>query len=135
MKYFLVLISMLSCTLGMIIIQLFYNNTIQFIGSDQSRKCLRKESNLPENFIVGGYDAVRHQFPYQVSIQRRITGAYQHHCGGSVLNERWIVAAGHCWTDLGDFRVIAGMLDQEELHDDVQASDVEEVIVHENYTG
>lgn len=45
--------------------------------------------------IVGGNEAVSGAFPYQVSLQR----GYFHFCGGSILNKRWILSAGHCFQE------------------------------------
>lgn len=42
--------------------------------------------------IVGGQTAQEGQFPYQVSL--RANG--NHFCGGSIVNEYWIVTAAHC---------------------------------------
>lgn len=42
--------------------------------------------------IVGGYDAKNGEFPYQVSI--RINN--KHFCGGSILNQYYILTAAHC---------------------------------------
>ncbi|XP_018795641.1 PREDICTED: trypsin-1 [Bactrocera latifrons] len=53
-------------------------------------------SSLPCNHrspkIVGGSDAEKSEMPYMVSLIRR--GG--HFCGASILNERWLVTAGHC---------------------------------------
>uniref|UniRef100_A0A182QBP0 Peptidase S1 domain-containing protein n=1 Tax=Anopheles farauti TaxID=69004 RepID=A0A182QBP0_9DIPT len=43
--------------------------------------------------IVGGYDAVEGQFPYQVSLRRPPNF---HFCGGSIIGPRWILSAAHC---------------------------------------
>lgn len=56
--------------------------------------------------IVGGETAKADEFPYQVSLRRRLViwnstindkvAIYKHSCGGSILNERWIVTSAHC---------------------------------------
>ncbi|XP_037942536.1 serine protease SP24D-like [Teleopsis dalmanni] len=43
--------------------------------------------------VVGGADAEVGQFPHQVSLQREDAS---HTCGGSILNENFILTAAHC---------------------------------------
>ncbi|XP_023218223.1 trypsin-1-like [Centruroides sculpturatus] len=47
--------------------------------------------------IVGGRKALPGEFPWQVSLQRNtwFFGS-SHICGGSVLNENWVLTAAHC---------------------------------------
>ncbi|XP_034077520.1 transmembrane protease serine 9-like [Gymnodraco acuticeps] len=42
--------------------------------------------------IVGGFQCTAHSQPWQVSINLGY-----HFCGGSLINDQWIVSAAHCW--------------------------------------
>ena len=53
-------------------------------------------SPLLRNRIVGGREAERCAWPWQVSIQRQGSLGWYHTCGGSIIDERWIVTAAHC---------------------------------------
>ena len=58
--------------------------------------------------IVGGEAASRGEIPWQVSW--RNLGS--HSCGGSVINENWVLSAGHCCQGiLGSGDVVAGGVD------------------------
>lgn len=48
---------------------------------------------VPSGRVVGGTDAVDGQFKYQISLQH-FNGV--HTCGGSILNERFVLTAAHC---------------------------------------
>ncbi|XP_055542910.1 trypsin-1-like [Wyeomyia smithii] len=52
--------------------------------------------------IVGGIPVNITEFPYQVSLQR----SGRHFCGGSILNERWILTAAHCTRGITDSTVL-----------------------------
>ncbi|XP_076594243.1 trypsin-2-like [Chaetodon auriga] len=42
--------------------------------------------------IVGGYQCQAHSQPWQVSLN-----IGYHFCGGSLINDQWIISAAHCW--------------------------------------
>merc|ERR1711970_96574 len=44
-----------------------------------------------EDKIVGGYECEAHSQPHQVSLN-----SGYHFCGGSLVNENWVVSAAHC---------------------------------------
>ena len=48
----------------------------------------RGPSKHPNVYIVGGYDTERWEYPWQTVI-----GGW---CGGSLINDQWILTAGHC---------------------------------------
>ncbi|KAL0172034.1 hypothetical protein M9458_032345 [Cirrhinus mrigala] len=47
---------------------------------------------LDDDKIVGGYECTPYSQPWQVSLN-----IGYHFCGGSLVNENWIVSAGHCY--------------------------------------
>lgn len=46
-----------------------------------------------DNYIVGGRNANRHQFPWIVSLRNRFNEAI---CGGFILSDHWVGSAAHC---------------------------------------
>uniref|UniRef100_A0A452RBD9 trypsin n=1 Tax=Ursus americanus TaxID=9643 RepID=A0A452RBD9_URSAM len=46
--------------------------------------------------IVGGYTCKENSVPYQVSLN-----SGYHFCGGSLINDQWVVSAAHCYKSKG----------------------------------
>nr|XP_020666243.1 serine protease 27-like isoform X1 [Pogona vitticeps] len=59
------------------------------------------------NRIVGGKDSQEGEWPWQVSI--KLNG--EHHCGGSLVTDQWIITASHCFklfSKTSNFTVLLG---------------------------
>lgn len=80
--------------------------------------------------IVGGGLAAAGEAPYQVSM--RIKKHNFHFCGGSIINETWILTAAHCTTsfEADEIEVVTGTLSLTEGGD---RYDVARIISHELY--
>jgi secreted trypsin-like serine protease len=86
---------------------------------------------LADPFIVGGRDAPPGAWPWQVQIAY---DSYEHYCGGSVLNEEWIVTAAHCvrYHDEDLFTLSFGVHTRSLASTDpnVQVRGVEQIVIH-----
>lgn len=49
-----------------------------------------------ENRIIGGTEAARHQFPYQVGIIVHLISGINGWCGGSLVSANFVLTAAHC---------------------------------------
>ena len=79
--------------------------------------------------IVGGADAHIADYPWQISLLRP-----DHICGGSILNEEWIMTAAHCVDGRAptDFQIAAG-IEKRSHRSRGQVRNVVEIVVHPNY--
>ncbi|VVC91719.1 unnamed protein product [Leptidea sinapis] len=69
--------------------------------------------NLEDSKIVGGYSTTILKFPYQVLVILQHNGK-KRVCGGSILNEEFILTAAHCVDDVQSAAVAAGITDDRE---------------------
>ena len=85
--------------------------------------------------IVGGHDAKPGQFPYQVSLQ---VNDYDHLCGGSIIDRKWILTAAHCVEpDLNKYylKIKAGRHNISRLHEVYeQTAEIDEIFRHNSYS-
>ncbi|XP_019616229.1 PREDICTED: chymotrypsin B-like [Branchiostoma belcheri] len=80
--------------------------------------------------IVGGETARAHSWPWQISMQSS-TG--YHICGGSLINENWVLTAAHCNPLPNNHKIILGEHSRSSDSEDIQTLDVEATICHSQY--
>ncbi|KAL7988502.1 hypothetical protein Chor_007421 [Crotalus horridus] len=93
--------------------------------------------------IVGGYTCQKNTIPYQVSLN-----SGYHFCGGSLINEQWVVSAAHCYksSDIALYNqyngailtfsrmdVRLGEYNIEENEESEQVKKPAKIIVHQDY--
>jgi len=95
-----------------------------------------------EQRVYGGKPVTEGEFPFMASLQRReknsignSIGAYQHHCGASLIDKSWAITAGHCLLNYSQyeysikFNIIA--LD---ATNDVVTWQVNRIVLHPSYS-
>uniref|UniRef100_A0A182PJ54 Peptidase S1 domain-containing protein n=1 Tax=Anopheles epiroticus TaxID=199890 RepID=A0A182PJ54_9DIPT len=92
--------------------------------------------------IVGGDQAIPHEFPYQISLQWNYNNGEEdpfHFCGGSLIADRFVLTAAHCVPSEispdGFPEAVAGEHDFSQYDAAVQRRRIAEVYVHEDYEG
>uniref|UniRef100_A0A1Q3FII4 Putative trypsin n=1 Tax=Culex tarsalis TaxID=7177 RepID=A0A1Q3FII4_CULTA len=82
--------------------------------------------------IVNGTDATIEDYPFMISLRSR-TGS--HSCGGSILNERWILTAAHCVDYYSTVYYQSVQVGRSDVSREVDESVhfIEDVIIHPHY--
>ena len=86
-----------------------------------------------ENFeIVGGENADISEFPWQISMQ---TNSGFHFCGGSILDEEWILTASHCvdGASPSSIRIAAGITRKSTAGSQGQLRSTAEIVMFPGY--
>ncbi|XP_030592372.1 transmembrane protease serine 9-like isoform X2 [Archocentrus centrarchus] len=81
--------------------------------------------------IVGGQDATPGSWPWQVSLQT----SGRHFCGGSLINNQWVLCAAHCFQSYtaSDVTVYLGLQSLQGSNTNKVSRSVSQVIIHPNY--
>lgn len=81
--------------------------------------------------IAGGTKTASLEFPWQVSLQDSL----QHFCGGSLIDQQWVLTAAHCFDSRShdSFRVILGEHQFSERSGTEVERHVEKLIIHPKY--
>jgi trypsin len=100
-----------------------------FLGVASASPFMKRDAS---RLIVGGVEARRGEFPYIVQIQ---FGSI-HYCGGSIINENFILTAAHCSSyPASSYNVVAGQHDLRFIENQEQSRSVERIVRHPNYNG
>lgn len=88
--------------------------------------------NEVQDRIVGGTDTNIEQVPWQVSLQ---TPGGFHFCGGSIVDDEWILTAAHCidGQSPASLRVVAGITRQSQTNAEGQIRNVSQIIEFPGY--
>ncbi|CAN7986436.1 unnamed protein product, partial [Ixodes hexagonus] len=89
-----------------------------------------------EDRVVGGQEAVPHSWPWQVSLHHPQFDILGHFCGGSLINNIWVLTAAHCVNDKlpSDVTVKLGVHNLMEA-DNVITRKVKTIVRHRKYWG
>uniref|UniRef100_A0A8C2KJA0 trypsin n=1 Tax=Cyprinus carpio TaxID=7962 RepID=A0A8C2KJA0_CYPCA len=107
-------------------------NTGLFEENDE-KTVSRQVVNLDKRRIVGGNPALPGEIPWQVALVARSTR--QVFCGGSILNQLWVITAAHCLVGSrnGSFYIRVGEHDVSKTEGTEQNLNVTRFISHPRY--
>ncbi|KAM9299595.1 chymotrypsin-like elastase family member 2A [Gastrophryne carolinensis] len=84
--------------------------------------------------VVNGEEVVPHSWPWQVSLQYLWSDGYWYHtCGGSLLNNNWVLTAAHCISKSYTYRVMLGKHNFSTFEDGQKTISVVKLINHSQW--
>lgn len=89
---------------------------------------------IPERAgIVGGQQAPRNKWPWQVSLRMQHT-YWVHFCGGSLIHPQWVLTAAHCLgPGIQDPTGLRVQLREQNLYYEDELQTINRIIVHPSY--
>ncbi|XP_046274925.1 plasma kallikrein isoform X4 [Marmota monax] len=85
--------------------------------------------------IVGGTNSSLGEWPWQVSLQVKLT-SLSHLCGGSIIGNQWILTAAHCFDGISlpdAWRIYSGFVKLSNITKETYFSRIKEIIIHQKY--
>lgn len=88
------------------------------------------------NKIVGGDEATPGSWPWQVMLRKKYLGGDYQFCGGTLINDQWVVTAAHCFYRYGStslYSAVVGAHDRDAMDATQSSYGISQVFLHENY--
>ncbi|XP_064480499.1 chymotrypsinogen A-like [Ornithodoros turicata] len=111
---------------------------IAVLGCAQATRCGIRKGKDSGLRISGGADALPNEFPWQVAMTTKSCGWTSYGCGGSIINDRWIVTAAHCVDfskNASDYTILLGKHELRACEATQQERTVDKIVVHPKYHG
>eukprot|EP00079_Xenopus_tropicalis_P020667 XP_012811812.1 PREDICTED: transmembrane protease serine 12 isoform X1 [Xenopus tropicalis] len=93
--------------------------------------------HTPGSRIVGGRNALPGAWPWQVSLQYfRTLSGYSHRCGGSLIQNNWVLSAAHCFRANRNpeyWRAVLGLHNIFMEGSPVVKAKIKQIIIHASY--
>ncbi|XP_008411784.1 acrosin [Poecilia reticulata] len=105
------------------------------LAATSNQSCGKRKLAVPPGAsrIIGGRDAPEGAWPWQASIQFLGT----HFCGGTIISNKWVVSAAHCYHNYiwhsSFLTVLVGITALSKPGPHSQRRGVKNVIIHERY--